>query len=103
MDMCSAILLLLGKGQLSEIYNIGHDNEYSVLQIARMLVGIIGNDPNDNFQNYIEFVEDRYYNDFTYRIDSTKLRQLGWEPKIGMKEGLESVVAWYQNNKHIYN
>ena len=107
MDMCSAILLLLGKGQLSEIYNIGHDNEYSVLQIARMLVGIIGNDPlstssNDNFQNYIEFVEDRYYNDFTYRIDSTKLRQLGWEPKIGMKEGLESVVAWYQNNKHIY-
>lgn len=103
MDMCAAVLLLLKKGELAETYNIGHDNEYSVLQIAKMLVDLMDPHHSKNYQDYMELVEDRYYNDFTYRIDSTKLRRLGWEPQIEMTEGLKSVVEWYQKNHHLYS
>jgi dTDP-glucose 4,6-dehydratase len=103
MDMCAAVLLLLKKGELAETYNIGHDNEYSVLQIAKMLVDLMDPHHSKNYQDYMELVEDRYYNDFTYRIDSTKLRRLGWEPQIEMTEGLKSVVEWYHKNHHLYS
>jgi nucleoside-diphosphate-sugar epimerase len=112
MDMCAAILLLLRSGQIDEIYNIGHENEYSVLQIAKLLVDIfqerekgleLSLSSTPDYNEYLEFVEDRYSNDYTYRIDSTKLRSLGWEPKINMAEGLRSVVEWYEQNRQIFS
>lgn len=101
-DMSAAILCLLRKGTVSEIYNIGHDNEHSVKGIARFLLDIIVS-PDANMEDYIEYQEDRYYNDFTYRIDSTKLRALGWSPRISMQNGLQRSVEWYRNHAHLFS
>lgn len=100
-DMASAILCLLRKGVVSEIYNIGHDNEHSVMGIARLLLDIIVS-PQSNLDDYIDYQTDRYYNDFTYRIDSTKLRSLGWLPRISMQDGLKRSVEWYRNHYHLF-
>lgn len=100
-DMCAAVLCLLQKGRIAEIYNIGNDNEYSVIQIARLLVDAIVS-PEARLEDHIEFQEDRYYNDFTYRIDSDKLRALGWRPQIGMVDGLRRCVEWYRDHAVLY-
>jgi dTDP-glucose 4,6-dehydratase len=75
-DVATAIDIIHQKGSINEIYNIGTSNEYSVLEIAKMLVEKYK--PNENYVDWIEFVSDRKFNDFRYSICSKKLRQLGW-------------------------
>ena len=47
---------------------------------------------------YIQFVEDRPFNDCRYHIDSSKLNRLGWEPTVKFEDGIAQTVAWYQKN-----
>lgn len=92
-DVSSAVDVLLRKGDLHEIYNIGTSNEYSVLEVAGMLVRLIYGDKADPTQ-YLEFVPDRPFNDRRYAIDSAKLRALGWkEEPVRFQERLASLVA----------
>lgn len=98
-DMCRCIALIMTHGTISDIYNIGTTNEYSVLQIANQLVyQIKGNhvDPKD----YYEFVPDRFYNDFQYRIDTSKVRRLGWKPQVCFADGLKKTIDYYQNHNN---
>ena len=67
---------ILYEGKLNETYNIGTEDEYSVIDILRLLVKFIKDD--DNYMNYGEFVKDRDFNDFRYSVNSDKLIQLGW-------------------------
>jgi len=96
-DMCRAILLLLEKGVIGEIYNIGDTNEYSVMDIARYLITKIKGSDAD-VSKHIRNIGDRYYNDFAYRIDSSKLRGLGWSPRMTMEDGLNSTIEWYRKH-----
>jgi len=101
-DICRCVLTVLQKGSINEIYNIGTNNEYSVIQIANMLIyHLKGNhvDPRD----YYDFVADRFYNDFQYRIDSTKVRALGWEPNMDFKEGLLRTIRYYTENQSLFS
>ena len=75
-DVATAFELIYEKGVINEIYNIGTDNEYSVMEIARMLIKKYK--PQDEFDDWIMFVQDRKFNDFRYSISSKKLRELGW-------------------------
>lgn len=98
-DMCQCIATVLTKGVVNEIYNIGTTNEWSVLQIADMLIyRLKGNhvDPSD----YYEFVPDRFYNDFQYRIDSSKVKRLGWESSVSFEKGLDATIAYYTSPDH---
>jgi dTDP-glucose 4,6-dehydratase len=79
-DVARAIDVIIEKGKIGKIYNIGTDNEYSVLEIATILINKYK--PGEQVENWIEFVPDRYFNDFRYSIDSSELRKLGWEPSI---------------------
>jgi dTDP-glucose 4,6-dehydratase len=93
-DICRCILTVVEKGQISEIYNIGTENEWSVLDIAHQLITLVKGshvDPKD----YIEFIEDRFYNDFQYRIDSTKVENLGWKPQVSFQQGLKRTIEYY--------
>ncbi len=75
-DVANAFDTIIEKGRVGKIYNIGTDNEYSVLEIAEMIVHKLK--PGESVDDWIEFVPDRYFNDFRYSIDSSELRKLGW-------------------------
>jgi len=94
-DFCSAVYRILEKGLVNEIYNIGVDNEHSVMEIAHVLIEkILGSQTDPT--NYIKYVADRFYNDFTYRVDTTKLQSLGWKPMIVFSKGLDQTIEYYR-------
>ena len=95
-DVARAVDVILRKGVVNNIYNIGTDNEYSVLDIAEKLVGRLK--PGSKVDDWIVFVEDRKFNDFRYAINSDALRGLGWKEEISFEHGLEECVQWYERN-----
>jgi dTDP-glucose 4,6-dehydratase len=91
-DVSSAMDLILEKGMIGEIYNIGSDieNELSVKDVAKILITELK--PNEKFEDYILFVEDRPFNDKRYFITNEKLKQLGWSQKVNFMEGLKKLL-----------
>ena len=95
LDVAKAFEVILEKGKIGEIYNIGADNnlEYSVLEIAQILIKKIKN--TDNYNQWIKYIEDRPFNDKRYYISNTKLKELGWTIEVdfdfGLNHCLESV------------
>lgn len=89
-DTCRAISLILEKGEIGEIYNIGSDEEYSVLEVLEKLVKLIFG--TENYQDYITFVPDRNFNDKRYFVNSEKLAKLGWTKEILFEEGIRNML-----------
>jgi UDP-glucose 4,6-dehydratase len=89
-DTCSAFEMVLHQGVIGEIYNIGTHDEYSVMDVAKILVKLIKG--TDNFQSWVRFIEDRPFNDSRYFISNQKLRELGWEIKIAFEEGIKMLI-----------
>jgi len=89
-DHCEAIRLVLEKGRIGETYNVGGDNQPINIEIICMIHDILG-------KGSIEHVKDRLGHDCRYAIDSSKIyRELGWEPKKSLRDGLEETVKWYK-------
>jgi dTDP-glucose 4,6-dehydratase len=93
-DVCTAVDMILHKGIIGEIYNIGSDTELSVLDITKLLVKEICGD--DNVENYVEFVEDRPFNDKRYFITNEKLKQLGWVQEKNIYKELNYLNRLYK-------
>jgi dTDP-glucose 4,6-dehydratase len=91
-DTAKAFECILEKGVVGEIYNIGCDEgmEYSVMEVAEMLVTKMK--PKDELKDWIEFVEDRPYNDKRYYISNQKLKDLGWNIEIKLEDGLSDLI-----------
>lgn len=100
-DVSRAFDMILSQGKVGEIYNIGapEGEEYSVLHVAQILIQIIHGCRNDTesgggsgchtpFSPFIEYVEDRPFNDTRYYICSDKLQQLGWQPEVSFETAL---------------
>ncbi|KAI8930035.1 hypothetical protein BC831DRAFT_441007 [Entophlyctis helioformis] len=96
-DLAEAILLIMHRGTIGETYNIGSDFEISNLALAKHLLRHfgLGEDPEGK---HTVFVEDRAFNDKRYAIDSTKIHELGWRPKVSFTEGMKQTVEWYRAN-----
>lgn len=92
-DHCRAIDLVLQKGDPG-IYNISSGEEKTNLEVVETILKIMGKD-----ENLIEFVEDRPGHDFRYSLDSSKIRELGWRPRVSFEEGIRRTVEWYLQNK----
>jgi len=75
-DVAKAIEIIIQKGILGEIYNIGTKNEFAVLEIAKIILEKYK--PGECIDEWIEYVNDRPFNDFRYAINSEKLENLGW-------------------------
>ncbi len=77
-DVSTAVDIILHKGIIGEVYNIGSkiDDEKSVLEVAKILINKIHN--SQNYEQYLEFVDDRPFNDKRYFITNDKLKLLGW-------------------------
>lgn len=91
-DTAKAFECILEKGKIGEIYNIGCDEhmEYSVMSIAQILIRLIKN--TTNYDEWIEYVPDRPFNDQRYYISNQKLKDLGWTIEVGLMEGLLELV-----------
>jgi len=93
-DNCRAIDLVITKGKVGEIYNIGAGNEKTNLFITETILKKMGKGID-----MIEFVKDRPGHDFRYSLDCSKIKKLGWKPKISFEEGIEKTISWYQENE----
>ena len=91
-DTASAFEHVLFRGKIGEIYNIGCDEgmEYSVMEVARILIKLIKN--TEKYDDWIEYIEDRPFNDLRYYISNEKVKQLGWTIKVGFLDGLQELV-----------
>ena len=92
-DTAAAFIKILEIGKIGEIYNIGCDAnmEYSILDIAKILIKKIKGEHAD-FETWIEYVEDRPFNDKRYYISNNKLKELGWNIYINLEEGIDELV-----------
>ena len=92
MDVVRAFDIILEKGEVGEIYNIGSDDkeEYSVRAIAEMLIKKIKN--TEDFGEHIEYIEDRPFNDKRYYISNEKIKNLGWDIKETFNEGIDDLI-----------
>jgi dTDP-glucose 4,6-dehydratase len=92
-DVAKAFELILKKGKIGEIYNIGSDEnqEYTVLDVAKLLIGKIKKD--DNYDNWITYIEDRPFNDKRYYISNQKIKDLGWNIEINFEDGINSLLS----------
>ena len=94
-DHCSAICAVLEKGKVSEIYNVGGNNEKANIEIVSTLLHNLGKD-----ESLITHVQDRPGHDRRYAIDNTKITsQLGWSPSYTFEEGMKQTIQWYLSNR----
>jgi len=92
LDVAKALDLILENGKIGEIYNIGsdEDKEYTVLEIAKILIELIKK--TNDYDSYIEFVKDRPFNDKRYYISNEKVKNLGWIIEKDFIEGLKELI-----------
>jgi dTDP-glucose 4,6-dehydratase/UDP-glucose 4,6-dehydratase len=87
-DTARAFEIILEKGEIGEIYNIGCDDgmEYSVMDIAKILIKMIKG--TENYDEWIEYIDDRPFNDSRYYISNQKVKNLGWNIQWNLMDGL---------------
>ncbi len=94
-DHCSAIDVVLHKGRVGEVYNIGGHNEKTNLEITKIILDAMGKD-----ESSIEYVQDRLGHDRRYAIDNHKIQtELGWQPSLTFEEGIKLTIDWYLKNQ----
>lgn len=91
-DLVRAFECIIDKGKIGEIYNIGSDDEYSIMNVAEIMVKYFFNDKNKKVEDYIEFIEDRPFNDRRYHICSKKIKSLGWTQQVNFEDELRKLV-----------
>lgn len=103
-DHCNAILKVLEKGEVGQVYNIGGHNEKTNLEVVHALCQILDEmvpeSPHRPHKNLIQYVTDRPGHDRRYAIDASKIQnQIGWKPKESFETGLRKTVRWYLDNQ----
>lgn len=94
-DHCEAIDVVLHKGKVGGIYNIGGHNEKTNMEITHLILEAMGKD-----ESSIKYVEDRLGHDRRYAISNDKITaELGWKPSLTFEEGIKLTIDWYLNNQ----
>ncbi|KAI4316202.1 hypothetical protein L6164_024205 [Bauhinia variegata] len=93
-DVAEAFDVILHKGAVGHVYNIGTKKERSVQDVAQDICKLFKLDP----KQVIEFVQDRPFNDKRYFLDDQKLKKLGWKESTPWEEGLKMTIDWYKKN-----
>ncbi len=94
-DHCKAIDLIIHKGRVGEVYNVGGHNEMKNIDIVKLICKELGKP-----ESLITFVADRKGHDMRYAIDPTKIHEeLGWLPETKFADGIKKTIQWYLDNK----
>ena len=93
-DHCKAIDLIIHKGRVGEVYNVGGHNEKQNIEIVKIICKELGKP-----ESLITHVGDRKGHDMRYAIDPTKIHnELGWLPETKFEDGIKKTIQWYINN-----
>ncbi len=94
-DHCKAIDLIVRKGRVGEVYNIGGHNEMRNIDIVKMICAALGKP-----ESLITYVTDRKGHDLRYAIDPAKIHgELGWLPETKFAEGIAKTIDWYLTHR----
>ena len=94
-DHCRAIDLIIHKGRVGEVYNVGGHNEMSNIDVVKLICSHLGYG-----EELIKYVSDRKGHDLRYAIDPTKIHsELGWLPETGFADGILKTIKWYLENR----
>jgi dTDP-glucose 4,6-dehydratase len=93
-DHCRAVDLLIESGTSGEVYNVGGGNHVRNVDLTRRILELAGKG-----EDLIRHVPDRQGHDRRYSLDTSKLRGLGWAPKVDFDHGLAQTVEWYVQNE----
>ena len=86
----------MDQGNINEIYNLSGDLELSNREVLRRLLEVMELD----FEQHIEYVDNRPGQDVRYGIDDSKLRSLGWKPVVDFDEGLVEIIEQTMSDPH---
>jgi len=100
-DHCKAIDMVINKGKLGEVYNVGGHNERPNIFIVKTIIDYINKNVDQKAgEHLIKYVEDRKGHDRRYGIDPQKIKNdLGWYPETTFEVGIVKTIEWYLNNK----
>ena len=94
-DHCRAIDLILEKGTIGNVYNIGGHNEMRNIDIVKIILKAL-----DKPESLITYVTDRKGHDMRYAIDPTFIhKELGWLPETKFADGIQKTIRWYLDNR----
>ena len=94
-DHCRAIDLIIHKGRVGEVYNVGGHNEMRNIDIVKLICKELGKP-----ESLIVHVADRKGHDMRYAIDPTKIHnELGWLPETKFADGIKKTIDWYLNHR----
>lgn len=93
-DVAEAFEVILHRGEIGHVYNIGTRKERRVIDVAKDICNLFSLDPEEA----IKFVDNRPFNDQRYFLDDQKLKILGWSERTTWEEGLRKTIDWYTNN-----
>lgn len=94
-DHCKAIDMVMRRGRLGEIFNIGGHNERTNLEVVKTILRELGKP-----DSLISYVTDRPGHDMRYAIDPTKIHsELGWIPETKFEDGIKTTIQWYLDNR----
>ncbi|MDE6667918.1 MAG: GDP-mannose 4,6-dehydratase, partial [Clostridia bacterium] len=94
-DHCKAIDLIIHKGKVGEVYNVGGHNEMKNIDIVKLICKELGKP-----ESLITYVADRKGHDMRYAIDPTKIHnELGWLPETKFADGIKETIKWYLENR----
>lgn len=93
-DHCSAIDVVIHKGKMGEVYNVGGNNEKANIEIVKLIIEKLGKK-----EDLIKYVKDRLGHDRRYAIDNTKITtELKWKTSYTFEQGIEEIINWYIEN-----
>ena len=94
-DHCAAIDLILEKGSVGQVYNIGGHNEMRNIDIVKLICRAL-----DKPDSLITYVTDRKGHDMRYAIDPSFIHsELGWLPETKFEDGIQTTIQWYLDNR----
>lgn len=94
-DHCRAIDLIIHRGRVGEVYNVGGHNEMRNIDIVKLICDYLGKP-----YSLIKHVADRKGHDMRYAIDPTKIHdELGWLPETKFADGIKKTIDWYLDNR----
>ena len=102
-DFAEAIVTVINKGAIGQIYNVGSEEEYTNLEGLKMISNVLEVDAETSTR----FVDDRPFNDFRYAVNADKIMALGWKQSRSLADHIGEIVGWYRDNQaryaHLFN